>query len=156
MSKSFSQPKNLSDLLVTEVAKGWTTQTLTLAPTSTDLEIGTLLLLAEGGQFKPATTQDMSANAILAENVTASEQPQKVLAIVRGAVIKPSGLVFPEGMSEINQKYIRQSLGNLGIVVEGESFMQTVFAEPVAPSEPYSHPSGEPDAMPSDAYSALG
>lgn len=95
----------------------------------------------------------MSCNAVLAENVTASEQPQKVLAIVRGAVIKPSGLVFPDGMSETNQKHIRQNLGNMGIVVEGESFMQTVFAEPVAPSEPYSHPSGEPDAMPSDAYS---
>lgn len=155
MSKSFSQPKNLSDLLVTEVAKGWTTQPLTLAQTSTDLEIGTLLLLAEGGQFKHATASDMNCNAVLAENVSACEQPQKVLAIVRGAVIKPSGLVFPEGMSEVNQKYIRQSLGNMGIVVEGESFMQTVFAEPVSPSEPYSHPSGEPDPLPSDAL-ALG
>lgn len=156
MSKSFSQPKNLSDLLVTEVAKGWTTQTLTLAPTSTDLEIGTLLLLAEGGQFKPATASDSVCHAVLAENVTTSEQPQKVLAIVRGAVIKPSGLVFPDGMSETNQKHIRQKLGDIGIVVEGESFMQTVFAEPVSPSEPYSHPSSEPNPMPSDAYSELG
>lgn len=132
---TYNQPKNLSDLLVTEVAKGWTVQMILLAPSKNALDIGTLLEFTDG-QFKAITAQSHAVQAILAQAVPMSKQTQKVLAIVRGAVIKPSGLVFPEHIANDKKADLLKQLAGMGIVAEGAIFEPVLQGSNVSGSKP--------------------
>lgn len=119
---TYQEPMYLSDVLLTEVARGWTTQSLELK-TNVPLSVGTVLFRDNTGTLT-ATPDDVSqvyAVGVLAENVEPSEQAQPVLCILRGAVVATENLTFPSTASDEQIKAFLGVLNNIGIVTQGEA-----------------------------------
>lgn len=117
---AYQEPMYLSDVLLTEVARGWTTQAIKLK-TATALAIGTVLYQVAGQEYLTAEPSDYSAVVgILADNAKASDEVQTSLAIVRGAVVAGENLIFPANANAEQQKQSLASLNTLGIAIQGE------------------------------------
>ena len=88
---TYTQPKTLSDVLLVEVAQGWTKQNGVLAATTVALAIGTVLSKDANKILQPidfaATDGTENAVGVLATKADISTGQQKIVWIARGAVV---------------------------------------------------------------------
>lgn len=138
---TYHEPMYLSDILISEVSRGWTTQNVKVK-TATNLAIGTVLFYVQDQDY--FTGGENSGNGvvagILADNVKASDDVQTGLAIVRGAVVATENLIFPADTSDEQKKNVISGLNNMGIMTQGEIL-------PVVPAEPMVSPPSSADSI---------
>lgn len=144
---TYQEPMYLSDVLLTEVSRGWTTQNVKVK-TDVALSVGTVLYYMDGQQdyFTGGASKGNGVVAgILADNVKASDDVQTALAIVRGAVVATENLIFPDGTSDDEKKSALSMLNTMGIMTQGE--ILPVIANP-SESVSVSQPIIEEDEIP--------
>ena len=115
---TFTLPKQLSDLLLIEVAAGWTKQRGTLLA-GTDYPVGTVLSLVDGKYQRlvpDAADGTEVASAVLADRVDATATDKPCVVIARGAVLALDELVWPAGITEPDIALALAALNDLGIV----------------------------------------
>ncbi len=119
---TYTEPKHLSDVLLVEVAQGWTKQNALLAATTVALSIGTVLSKDATGIYQPidfaAVDGTEDAVAVLATNADISTGQQKTVVIARGATVAKNQLVFPVGATEPQTATALAQLEVLGIVAQ--------------------------------------
>ncbi len=139
---TYQEPMYLSDVLLTEVARGWTTQNVKVK-TNTDLAIGTVLFRTDSGYFIPTNDGGgFGEVVVLADNVKPSDEVQAVLAIVRGAVVATENLIFPDNFGDGDKESVVQRLNQMGIATQGEILpvvTQGESAQPPLPPPPEPH-----------------
>lgn len=117
---TYHEPMYLSDVLLHEVARGWTTQNVKVK-TDTALAIGTVLYYVDGQDYLTAEPSDYTRVAgILADKVEPSDDVKTSLAIVRGAVVATENLIFPTDANDERKKQSMGALNKLGIATQGE------------------------------------
>lgn len=115
---TFTLPKQLSDLLLIEVAPGWTKQRGTLLA-GTDYPAGTVLSLADGKYQRlvpDAADGTEVATAVLTERVDATAADKPCVVIARGAVLALDELVWPAGITAPDITLALAALNAIGIV----------------------------------------
>ena len=119
---TYTEPKHLSDVLLVEVAQGWTKQNALLAATTVALSIGAVLSKDATGIYQPidfaAVDGTEDAVAVLATNADISTGQQKTVVIARGATVAKNQLVFPVGATEPQTATALAQLEVLGIVAQ--------------------------------------
>ena len=119
---TYTEPKFLGDVLLVEVAPGWTKQTGILAATAVALTIGVVLAKAATGEYAPidlaGTGAAKKAVAVLVTHAEVATGQQKVVVIARGATVAKNELVFPEGATEAQIATALGELEALGIVAQ--------------------------------------
>lgn len=133
---TYHEPMYLSDVLLVEVARGWTTQNVKVK-TDTALAIGTVLYRTDSEYF--IATNDgggFGEVVVLADNVKPSDEVQTALAIVRGAVVATENLIFPENASNSDKESVVQMLNQMGIATQGEILPVVTQGESVQPPLP--------------------
>lgn len=117
---TYHEPMYLSDVLLVEVARGWTTQNVKIK-TDTALAIGTVLYYMDGQDYLTAEPSDYTRVAgVLADKVEPSDDVKTSLAIVRGAVVATENLIFPTDANDERKKQSMSALNKLGIATQGE------------------------------------
>ncbi|MGO1000840.1 head decoration protein [Lysobacter sp. CA196] len=116
---AFTQPKNLSDLLLTEVAVGWTKQIGRFA-SGAEVPLGAVLALVDG-VFQPldpgsANAAAKKAYGVLAETLRASESTRKGTVVARGATVNEAALVWPGAITAPQKAAATAELEARGIV----------------------------------------
>lgn len=115
---TYALPKDLGDLLLIEVAPGWTKDTITLRA-GTDYALGTVLARLDG-KYQPVSpvAEDDSAIAcaVTAERVDAQSSDQPGTVIARGAVLDASELIWPQAITPEQKDLTLGQLNSLGIV----------------------------------------
>lgn len=132
---TYHEPMYLSDVLLIEVARGWTTQNVKVK-TDVALAIGTVLYRgAEQDYFDPVADSMGYVNvAVLADNLKASDEVQTALAIVRGAVVATENLTFYGNVSDEDKKGAIATLNSVGIMTQGEVLPVTNESQSVSES----------------------
>lgn len=129
---TYHEPMYLSDVLLNEVSRGWTTQNVKVK-TATNLAIGTVLFYVQDQDY--FTGGESKGNGvvagILADNVKASDDVQTGLAIVRGAVVATENLIFPADTSDDEKKSALSMLNTMGIMTQGEILPVVTQSEPL-------------------------
>lgn len=119
---TYTEPKYLSDVLLVEVAQGWTKQNIVLAATTAALAIGTVLSKTAAGIYQPinfaASDSTKNAVAVLASAEAISTGQEKAVAIARGATVSKNNLVWPDGATEAQITAALAQLEALGIVAQ--------------------------------------
>lgn len=119
---TYTEPKFLGDVLLVEVAQGWTKEDGVLAPTTIALSIGVVLAKAATGEYSPidlaGTGVAKKAAAVLATHADISTGQQKIVVIKRGATVAKNELVFPAGATEPQIATALGELEALGIVAQ--------------------------------------
>lgn len=119
---TYTEPKYLSDVLLVEVAQGWTKQNGVLTATTVALAIGTVLSKDANGILQPIdfAAADGTENAVgvLATHADINTGQQKTVYIARGATVAKNELVFPEDATEQNITDALAQLEALGIVAQ--------------------------------------
>lgn len=114
---TFNQPKTLADLLIVEVAQGWTKQRLAYAAGAAHV-MGTVLAKVSGKlqALDPAGAGAAKvAYAVAAEKVDASASDTSGLTIARGATLDIDELVWPEGITDVQKAAALAELDARGI-----------------------------------------
>lgn len=115
---TYSPKKALGDLLLVEVAPGWTKQKALLLA-GTDYALGTVLSKVAGKHraLDPAGVDGSEvAVAVLGEQVDAVAADAPGVVIARGAVVEASELVWPAGITDLQKSTALEALDALGIV----------------------------------------
>lgn len=115
---TYTPPKKLGDLLLVEVAPGWTKDKGTLLA-GTEYPLGTVLSKLAGKYqvLVPAAVDGTEqAVAVLGESVDATAADKPGVMIARGAVVELSELVWPAGITEPQKATALDELNALGIV----------------------------------------
>ncbi|KRP97478.1 hypothetical protein TX25_06120 [Pseudomonas lactis] len=114
----FIQPKDLGDLLLVEVAPGWTKQKATLLG-GANYAFGQVLAKV-AGKYQvldlAATGAAKKAAAVLGEQIGATAGDTPGVVIARGAVVAINELVWPEGITEPQKTTALDELNALGVV----------------------------------------
>lgn len=114
----FIQPKDLGDLLLVEVAPGWTKQKATLLG-GANYAFGQVLAKV-AGKYQvldlAATGAAKKAAAVLGEQIGATAGDTPGVVIARGAVVAINELVWPEGITEAQKTTALDELNALGVV----------------------------------------
>lgn len=143
---TYHEPMYLSDVLLVEVARGWTTQNVKVK-TDTDLAIGTVLFRTDSNYFIPTNDGGgFGEVVVLADNVKPSDEVQTALAIVRGAVVATENLIFPENASNSDKESVVQMLNQMGIATQGE-ILPVASQESTSTSVPEPMPLVQPDGV---------
>jgi hypothetical protein len=115
---TFTLPKDLGDLLLVEVAPGWTKEKATLLA-GADYPMGTVLTKLEGKyQAIDPAIEDGTANAcaVLAERVDARAADATGVVLARGAVVQINELIWPDALTEPQKTAALDQLNAVGIV----------------------------------------
>ncbi|HHR0444923.1 TPA: head decoration protein [Pseudomonas aeruginosa] len=115
---TYSLPKSLGDLLLVEVAPGWTKEKGTLLG-GVAYAFGQVLAKVNGKYqvLDPAGTGSAKkAAAVLGEAVDATGGDTPGIVIARGAAVDLSELTWPEGITEPQRAAALEELTALGIV----------------------------------------
>lgn len=115
---TYIPPKKLGDLLLVEVAPGWTKEKGTLLAGSA-YAFGQVLAKVAGKYqvLDPAgAAAAKKAVAVLGEAVDATEGDKPGVAIARGAVVELTELVWPAGITELQKATALDELTAQGIV----------------------------------------
>ena len=115
---TYTPPKKLGDLLLVEVAPGWTKEKATLLA-GTAYAFGQVLAKVSGKYqvLDPAGTgAAKKAVAVLAEAVDATDGDKPGVVIARGAVVELTELAWPESITEPQKATALDELTALGIV----------------------------------------
>jgi len=108
---------SLADLLLVEVASGWTKEKGTL--TGGNYKIGTVLAKVTGKykQLDPAGAGAAKVSfAVLGEDVDASAADKAGVVIPRGAVVDADLLVWPAGITDAQKATALSELEARGVV----------------------------------------
>ncbi len=115
---TYTLPKDLGDLLLIEVAPGWSKDTVTLLG-GTDYALGTVLSKLDG-KYQPvnpdAADDSATACAVCAEHIDATANDRPGVVIARGAVLDASELIWPQAMTAEQKAQALVQLNTLGIV----------------------------------------
>ncbi|MFJ4141425.1 head decoration protein [Pseudomonas sp. NPDC089734] len=115
---TFKPAKQVGDLLLVEVAAGWTKDTVTLLGGSV-YPFGAVLATVSG-KFQvldPAGTAAAKKSvAVLTEHVDASGGDAPGVVIARGAVLDIAELIWPEGITDAQKTSALAELSAQGIV----------------------------------------
>lgn len=115
---TFTPKKTLGDLLLVEVAPGWTKEKATLLA-GTDYPLGTVLskLAGKYQALDPAAVDGTEkAVAVLGERVDATAADAPGVVIARGATLELNELVWPADITEPQKATALAELNTLGIV----------------------------------------
>lgn len=119
---TYTEPTYLSDVLLVEVAAGWTKQNGMLAATAVALSIGVVLAQLSSGEYTPIDFAGAAplnkAVAVLATPAEVSPTAQKTVVIKRGATVALSNLIWPEGATDEQIKTALAELEALGIATD--------------------------------------
>lgn len=119
---TYTEPKFLGDVLLVEVAQGWTKQSGKLVATTVALTIGVVLAKLATGEYAPidlaGTGVAKKAAAVLATHADIATGQQKIVVIARGATVAKNQLVFPAGATEPQIATALGELEALGIVAQ--------------------------------------
>lgn len=119
---TYTEPTHLSDVLLVEVAQGWTKQKGMLSATTVALGIGVVLAQLASGEYAPidlaGTGVAKKAAAVLATTADISTTAQKTVVIKRGAVVATNNLIFPASATDEQIKTALAELEALGIVAQ--------------------------------------
>lgn len=138
---TYQEPMYLSDVLLVEVARGWTMQNVKVK-TDTALAIGTVLFRTDSDHFIPTNDGGgFGEVVVLADNVKPSDYMQTTLAIVRGAVVATENLIFPDNFGDGDKESVVQMLNQMGIATQGEILPVVTQGESVQPPPPPLDPS---------------
>lgn len=115
---TFTPKKTLGDLLLVEVAPGWTKEKGTLQA-GTDYPLGTVLskLAGKYQALDPVAVDGTEkAVAVLGERVDATAADAPGVVIARGATLELTELVWPADITEPQKATALEELNALGIV----------------------------------------
>lgn len=115
-----TEPRYLSDLLLTEVAAGWTRECVSIAAGDA-LPIGTVLVKAASGVCAPPVVDPASkedAYAVLAEPLPASAAARPGVVIARGATLNVNQLIWTDTLPEARRKALIASFDKRGLVLK--------------------------------------
>lgn len=115
---TYTPPKKLGDLLLVEVAPGWTKDQGTLLA-GTDYPLGQVLAKVAGKYQVLDPAGGAAANeavAVLGEHVDATAGDKPGVLIARGAVVDLNELVWPAGITAPQKTIALDELVALGIV----------------------------------------
>ncbi|MBK3440792.1 head decoration protein [Pseudomonas lactis] len=111
-------PKQLGDLLLVEVAPGWTKQKGLLLLGAV-YALGTVLALVDGKYQALDPVGEGAAEkavAVLGEAVDATAADTSGVVIARGAVVDSAELLWPAGITDAEKAIALDQLNALGIV----------------------------------------
>ncbi|MDR6915095.1 hypothetical protein J2X66_001960 [Pseudomonas sp. 3296] len=115
---TFTQPKDLGDLLLIEVCPGWTRSQATLMA-GTDYLLGQVLAKV-AGKYQAldlaGTGPAKKATAVLADPIDATAADQPAIVIARGAVLALAELIWPAGITDAQKTTALDELNAQGIV----------------------------------------
>ncbi|MDL2275153.1 head decoration protein [Desulfosarcina sp. OttesenSCG-928-G10] len=113
-------PRSLSEVLLLEVNRNWSRDTVTLAATTVDLPVGAVLAVNEDGTYVSylAAAGNNEAAAMLVTPRIKSTAAQEAVVIRRGARVSASGLAFLATVTDAQKQTAYAQLTALGIVVE--------------------------------------
>lgn len=115
---TYTPPKTLGDLLLVEVAPGWTKEKGLLL-LGANYPLGTVLAKVNGKYQVPDLAGAGAAKkavAVLAENVDATAADAAGVVIARGAVVESTELLWPAGATDPQKVTALDELNALGIV----------------------------------------
>lgn len=115
---TYTPPKKLGDLLLVEVAPGWTKEKATLLA-GTSYAFGQVLAKVSGKYqvLDPAGTgAAKKAAAVLGEAVDATDGDKPGVVIARGAVVELTELAWPQSITDVQKATALDELNALGIV----------------------------------------
>jgi hypothetical protein len=115
---TYTPPKKLGDLLLVEVAPGWTKEKATLLA-GTAYAFGQVLAKVSGKYqvLDPAGTgAAKKAAAVLGEAVDATDGDRPGVVIARGAVVDLTELAWPQSITDVQKATALDELTALGIV----------------------------------------
>lgn len=121
-SRLYTEGPRLSDVLLAEVLRDWTRESVTLAPTTVELPVGTVLAPDAAGDLVPYMTDltDSTAAdkalAVLIQKVPVNTENQAVIAVTRGCVLAKTQLYFIPGVTDTEKNTALADLKALGIV----------------------------------------
>lgn len=119
---TYNEPTHLSDVLLVEVAAGWTKQSGLLAAIALARPIGVVLAQKADGEYTPIDFAGAAplneAVAVLATPAEVSTTAQKTVVIKRGATVAKNNLIWPEGVTDEQIKTALAELEALGIVAQ--------------------------------------
>jgi len=110
------EPKHLGDVLLVEVAKGWTKDRGIYAQHAQAYEVGTVLSLIGGKYVRYETGQNGAVAAIAAERVDATAGDAKGVVIARGATVAADALIWPDALTDAQKTTAFKRLDERGIV----------------------------------------
>lgn len=115
-----TEKNTLADLLVAEVHRAWSRETVTLADQSgADVPLGTPLALV-GGKYTPVDLAGADAAAVtvalLAEDKLAVDADTPAVILARGVVFNPGAVVWPAGATNEQKADALANLKSLGLV----------------------------------------
>jgi len=110
------EPKHLGDVLLVEVARGWTKDRGVVAQHADVYEVGTVLSLVGDKYVRYDPSQSNARAAIAAERVDATAGDAKGVVIARGALVATDGLIWPEPMTDAQKATAFKRLEDRGIV----------------------------------------
>jgi len=112
----YQEPKHLGDVLLVEVARGWTKDRGAYAQHAEIYEVGTVLSFVGGKyvRYEPGQNNVPAAVAAQRVNATAGDAPGVVIA--RGATVATDGLIWPETITDAQKATAFKRLEDRGIV----------------------------------------
>lgn len=121
-SATYTEGPRLSDFLLVEVEKNWCRESVSLAPTTLSLPMGTVLAPDGTGHFVPYMTDLADANqadkavCVTLQQAEISEEAQDIVVIMRGCVLSKAHLCFDPAVTDAEMQNAIADLKALGIV----------------------------------------
>jgi len=110
------EPKHLGDVLLVEVASGWTKDRGTYAQHAEPYAIGAVLSFVGGKYVRYEHGQANAPAAIAAEHIDATGGDTPGVVIARGAVVSVDALIWPDGLTDAQKTTAFKRLDDRGIV----------------------------------------
>jgi len=110
------EPKHLGDVLLVEVARGWTKDRGAYAQHAEIYEVGTVLSFVGGKYVRYEPGQNSAPAAVAAERVDATAGDAPGVVIARGATVATDGLIWPETITDAQKATAFKRLEDRGIV----------------------------------------
>jgi len=114
------EPKHLGDVLLVEVARGWTKDRGTYAQHAQIYEVGTVLSFVGGKYVRYDQAQKDAAPAVAAQKVDATAGDAPGVVIARGATVATDGLIWPETITDAQKAAAFKRLEDRGIVARAQ------------------------------------
>jgi len=111
-----TEPKHLGDVLLVEVAKGWSKDRGAYAQHAAPYEVGTVLSFVGGKYVRYEHGQANAPAAIAAERIDASGGDAPGVVIARGATVALDALIWPDGLTDAQKTTAFKRLDERGII----------------------------------------
>jgi len=112
----YTEPKHLGDVLLVEVASGWTKDRGAYAQHAEPYDIGTVLSLVNGKYQRYDQAQKDAPAAIAAERIDATGGDTPGVVIARGATVAIDALIWPAALTDAQKATAFTRLEARGIV----------------------------------------